>query len=88
MDTESYPVVADTEGGHVVVSVSLKFEMAMNTEPYPIADYSYGKLSHGKFRIPMNHAELPSTALTTDDLDTPRGSHAYSVVCSSPIYLW
>ncbi len=72
----------------MVFSVSLKYEMAMHTEPYPIADYSYGKRSHGKFRIPMNHAELPSTALTSDDLDTPRGSRAYYAVCSSPIDLW
>ena len=61
----------------MVVSVSLKYEMAIHTEPYPIADYSYRKQSHGKFRIPMNHAELRSTALSTaitsDDLDTPRG---------------
>ena len=42
-------------------------------------DYSYGKRSHGKFRIPhseyvlaMNHAELLSTAITSDDPDTPR----------------
>ena len=77
----------------MVVSVSLKYEMAMNTEPYPIADYSSlfirkAPRSHGKLRIPMNLAELRSTALTPDDLDTPWGSRAYSVVCSSHIYLW
>ena len=38
----------------MVVSISLKYEMAMNTEP--IADYSYGKRSHGKFRIPINES--------------------------------
>ena len=62
--------------------------MAMNTEPHPIGVglFMYGKWSRGKFRIPnaiayivaINHAELQSTALTSDDLDTPR---APSILC-------
>ena len=58
--------------------------MAMNTEPFRSArNYSYGKRSRGKFRIP--------NAITSDcdDLDTPRApSNNYYVVCSSPVYLW
>ena len=78
----------DTEGGHVVVSVSLIRN-----------GYEYGRRSRGKFRIPnaiasrirsqvaMNHAQLQSTRCTIRTIWTLQELLAYYVVCSSPIFM-
>ena len=75
----------DTEGGHVVVSVSLIRN-----------GYEYGTVPDRRVTIHTESGHVVNSvsrmrSLTSDDLDTPtfKGSIlAYHVACSSPIYVW
>ena len=71
------------EGDHVVVCVSLMrngYEYGtvpdrrgtIHTESGDVVNSVSRMRSHPEsYAVAMNHAELPSTALTSDDLDTP-----------------
>ena len=89
----------DTEGGHVVVSVSLMrngYEYGtvpdrrgtIHTESGHVVNSVSRMRSHPEYVVAMKHVKIgiQSTALTSDDLDTPRALVlVYCVVCSSPI---